>query len=504
MADRTTPEVDTRLQILNILLTTPHRNLESVYPIHADMIKADPLFYVRLAAWYVDTGEIRDHKQMFIVNLCLSDFEGHRDVGLAMLRELPPFEAQRVVDFIHGKKTTKKVKPATKGGEVTTVTESTGLNRNIPNSVKTEITRYIREREADPQWFDSTAVVARNSLKRLYSLLHIKPSERADKILFKEQPPEDSSVFAVKQLAKAATPAEQAKAIMEFKIPYRIASTVVKSMTPTVLLALIEVMSDQELINNLGSLRKRNVFDNPDLKKLVEARLEKAKTGKRVAALKGQEAVKAAGLSDDMAAKVMAVADTQIKARGTIKRDTAILIDKSGSMSQAIELGKQIATMVSAITEGKLYVYAFDTMAYPVVSTGKDLASWERALRGISANGGTSCGVALEYMLRSKQAVEQIVLITDEGENQHPAFIPTLKKYSETLRVDPTVVIVKTQNASNLLELQAATAKVQLDAWQFNGDYYSLPGLIPMLSGGGKLELLMNIMAWELPQRKSA
>src|SRR5215208_6271200 len=107
-------EQDLRLRLLNTLLTTPHRKLEQIHPVHAEMVKADPRFYVRLAAWYADHGDVRDHKEMFAVTLILSTFPGHRDVGLAMLRELPPYQVARVLDFIHGRKTTRKVieKPA--------------------------------------------------------------------------------------------------------------------------------------------------------------------------------------------------------------------------------------------------------------------------------------------------------------------------------------------------------------------------------------------------------
>src|SRR5215471_17943943 len=97
-----TPEQDPRLALLNSLLTTPHREL----------VAKDPRFYVRLGAWYADHGDVRDHKEMFIITLILSDFEGHRDVGLAMLRALPPYEVVRVLDFIHGRKKTKKVRAA--------------------------------------------------------------------------------------------------------------------------------------------------------------------------------------------------------------------------------------------------------------------------------------------------------------------------------------------------------------------------------------------------------
>ena len=75
-------EQDLRLGILNTLLTTPHRRLEQIWPIHQEIAQKDPRFYVRLAAWYSDHGDVRDHKEMFVVALALSTFPGHRDVGL--------------------------------------------------------------------------------------------------------------------------------------------------------------------------------------------------------------------------------------------------------------------------------------------------------------------------------------------------------------------------------------------------------------------------------------
>ena len=107
-------EQDLRLDILNTLLTTPHRDFAALHPLHRDMAAKDPRFYVRLAAWYNDHGEVRDHKEMFVAHLALSDFPGHRDVGLALLRQLPPYQVGRVLDFIHGRKTNRKVAP--KGG----------------------------------------------------------------------------------------------------------------------------------------------------------------------------------------------------------------------------------------------------------------------------------------------------------------------------------------------------------------------------------------------------
>jgi hypothetical protein len=500
-------EQDLRLGILNTLLTTPHRQLEQIWPIHREMVGQDPRFYERLAAWYQDHGDVRDHKEMFVVTLALSEEEGHRDVGLALLRTLPPYEVLRVLDFIHGRKKTRKVRAAAEAGtpaEATTTVEEFGLFRNPPRSLRTEIVRYLREREADADWFDGTALTARKALKRLYALLHVKPGERAQRILFDEEPPADSRLFALKELSKAATPADQARAIVEHRIPYRVAATVVRQMTPTVLAALIDRMSPQEAINNLASLKRRGAFDNADLKALIEQKLEQAKSATRVSALKAEEAMKAADLAPEVRRQLEAVADTQVKARGRITRPTALLIDKSGSMEVAIELGKRLGALISAICEKELFVYAFDTMAYPVERAGTELADWERALRGIKAGGGTSCGVALEYMRRKGQYVEQVIVVTDEGENTAPLFVESLKKYREEVKADPNVCFVRTPQASTQLEEQCRRAGVAADAFQFSGDYYSLPNLVPLLARPSKLELLMEIMEYPLPARKPA
>lgn len=525
-----TSEQDIRVEILNTLLTTPHRALDKIWPVHKELIEKDPRFYVRLAAWYSDQGDVRDHKEMFIINLILSDFPGHREVGLALLRDLPPYQIVRVVDFISGRKKTRKarkgedVKPlsakarrsaarkalgteksdADTATEELTVTEQFGLFRNVPRAMKTEITRYLREREADPDWFDSSVLTARKAIKRLYALLHIRPDERAQKILFENDPPEGSRLFALRELAKAEQPADQARAVIEHKIPYRVASTVIKQMTPTVLVALINNMSPQELINNMGALKRRGALDVAEIKTLVESKLIEAKTADRVSALKAEKAIEAANLSGDVKQALEEVADTQIKAKGRISRPTALLVDKSSSMHTAIELGKRIGSMISTICEADLFTYAFDTMAHEIAASGEELKDWETAFKGITASGATSCGVALKYLEKKKQYVEQIIMISDEGENTPPAFTHALQSYRDAMKADPSVVLVRTPGGSDYIERQCRRASIMVDVFEFAGDYYSLPNLIPMLSRPSKLELLMEIMDCALPERKAA
>jgi hypothetical protein len=388
--------------------------------------------------------------------------------------------------------------------EMETRTEQVGLNANVPRSLRTEIERYLREREAQPERLDSAILHGRAALKRLYAGLHIRPSARAQAILFEENPPQDSQLFAIRQVVKAEAPADQARAIVAHRIPYRVAASLLKQMTPTVLAALIEVMTPQEVINNISSLKERGAFDNADIKALVEAKLEKAKGDKRVSAYKAKVAVEAAVVSGELAEKLDAITEAQVKAKGRIKRPTALLVDTSGSMHQAIEVGRQLGAMISAICESGLYAYAFDSVVYPIEATGTTLVEWEKALTGIHAGGSTSCGVALEWMRKKGQRVEQVILITDEGENQAPHFKDAYSAYAEALGVRPDVLIVKIGAASNLLERDCAALGISPSAFEFKGDYYALTNLIPLLTRPSLLDLLMEILEYPLPERKAA
>src|SRR5919108_5458563 len=118
-----TTERDLRLEMLNSLLTTPHRQLEQVAAVHAEMAQRDPLFYGHLAAWYQANGDVRDHKEVFVGNLLTSELPEHRDAGFVLLQEFPPYQVARVVDFMKRQR------------------------GKLPRSARTAVTRYLRARE---------------------------------------------------------------------------------------------------------------------------------------------------------------------------------------------------------------------------------------------------------------------------------------------------------------------------------------------------------------------
>src|ERR1044072_3796240 len=157
-------ERDVRLEILNSLLTTPHRELDKGGALHNDMLKRDPIFYGHLGVWYQANGEVRDHKEVFVANLLTSEIADHRDAGFVMLQDFPPYEVARIVDFM---KTNKG---------------------KVPRSARTAVTKYLRTRERDAAFFDRAALRGRKAMKPLYATLHFKPGDRAEQVLFKDAP----------------------------------------------------------------------------------------------------------------------------------------------------------------------------------------------------------------------------------------------------------------------------------------------------------------------------
>jgi hypothetical protein len=468
-------ERDSRLDILNSLLATPHRKLEQVTRLHRQMIERDPVFYGRLAAWYQANGDARDHKEVFVASLLASELEEHRGAGFVMLQGFPPDEVARIVDYL--KKHIGKV----------------------PRSARTAVREYLRSLEAEPVKLDRADTKARKAMKHLYSTLHIKPGERADAVLFKGAPPQDGLAIALKRLAKASTAAEQAALVVEHAIPFTAALDALKKMAPSVIAALVSRMSPQELIDDLKALKSSGALDNDEVKALVDEKLAAAAKSEREAAHGLGAAADAARLGEAITRRLQLT--DEAKRQGRISRPTALLVDKSGSKQDAIEVGKQLAAMISSITVADLFVYAFDTLPYQVQAGGPGLKDWERAFKRIKAGGSTSIGAALVPLRIKKQVIEQIVLVTDEDENTPPFFVDAYESYRRELNIAPGVIIVKVGQAGDRIERKLREKRVRFDTFAFAGDHNSLTNLVPLLSRPARLEMLVEILGTPLPAR---
>jgi hypothetical protein len=506
-------EEDVRVRVLNSFMTCPHRDTDQLKKIHENIREQDPLFYAHLACWYLKKGEIRDHNEVFASMLITDPFTDNREVGLALFRKHAPFMKSRILGFIKGKKvklrekTGKKIKRGKKVIDEVKITEKqVGLKTNIPTSFKNDVFKYLKWLEADPQRFDAIALKNREDLKSLYFVSGKKAlprNDRAQAILFERKIPEDSSLNVLKTISEAK-PDEAAKLIVKNKIPYTVAVGLVSQVTPSILIALINSMSPMEVINNMASLEEKGALENKDTKALIREKLKKAEKTKNVATLKSKTAAKTGRIKDEETLEQLdKVADAQVKKSGQITVPTAIFVDRSGSMNEAIKVGKNVAALISGATVADLNVIAFDNSPMEIVSNEKTLTGWEKAFKAVRPGGSTSIGCALDFLMKKNKLVETIVVITDEGENAHPMFTTVYEAYARKFNVRPTVVVIHVGPPDNTFSTNLKRANIEFDMYTPAGnDYYALPGLIPLLAKKSKLDLVYEIMDTPLLVRR--
>jgi hypothetical protein len=511
------PEEDIRLQLLNSFMTCSHRDTVELNKLHSELQDKDPTFYSHLASWYQKNGDLRDHKEIFSARLIVDSYLPNREVGLALFQRHPFFLKFKIFSFIKGKevkirvKTGKKITlPGKKKpiDEVKIEKKKVGLEKNLPTSFTKEISRYLTWLEQHPEQFDAVAMKNAKDLKTLFVSLQQRHSKRTNDILFKKEYPEDSKLSSFKDIAKLTDPVKQAEMIVKQGIPFTTAIGLVDDPTPAVWVALIDSMSPQEAINHVAMFEEKGLLDNPLTKDLIMKKLKKAESTKSVAALKTKTATATGRIKNEEVIKQMdTIADKQIKKGGAIKVSTAVCVDKSGSMTRAIHVGKNCSALISGAIEAPLYVMAFDQITYPIVSREQTLTGWENAFKPIIAHGRTCMSSCVDYLIRKNIIVEQFVYITDEGETDSPYFTAKYAEYKAKFNVSPHVIVIHVDGGEGVTHIfsdRLKQAGIEFDMYTpKETDYYSLPGLIPLLARKTKLDLLYEVMDTPLPVRRA-
>lgn len=462
-------EVGVRTRLISTFLNSSHGQLKTFTDIHLEAIEKDPIFYGHLARWYSEKGTIRDHNELFAAHLLTSPFPDHRENGFVLLQFLRPYQVKRVVKYC--KETL-----------------------NYPTrALKSAIIFYLTRREKNTNWFDEHVIRDKQSIKFLYSSLHIKPSERAEQILFQEKPPQDSRVYYAKMLSKLrSNPEKQAELILKHKIHFTTALGSVATFTPSLLFALASVMTPQQVINNLKFFEKRGALNNYNIMLIVNEKIQKGISESRVSDFKSLRAVSEISNDSQIAEKLLDMTQKRLLKRGKINEPTAIFVDKSGSMSTCIKIGKLLAVLCSSIAQSDIYVYAFDSNSFEINPDEKNLSSWNKAFEQIIADGSTSIGAPFTKLANKK--VSQILVISDGEENVPPFFADMLKKYEEENEIKCKVIFLKVNNKANTSFEDSLKGRDYMTI-PFNGDYYTLPNIIPLLCAGNDFELIEEIMS---------
>ena len=70
------------------------------------------------------------------------------------------------------------------------------------------------------------------------------------------------------------------------------------------------------------------------------------------------------------------------------------------------------------------------------------------------------------------------------------------------MQARPGVVLVKVGHAGDVLERSCRELGLAPAVFEFKGDYYALPNVIPLLTRPSQMDLLMDILNYPLPERR--
>lgn len=479
-----------RQEILSQLNQIGHGKLSIYKDVGLRAVKFEPELFAHLIAWNAKKSEVRDQKKAFPIlslrgekdselfenaaaHLCLLD---PRDLlsALSFHRGLSAGELQEYETVtVKGKKEKKSV--SVKFPPI----KADGGSKYVKQAVEL----YLREREKNKNWWNATALQHRHSLKTLYAMNHVKPSAYAQKILFDRVYPVTSVFHTVSQL-QHMKPDEAAGAILNQKIPTLIAIGALGGVKnkPDVVLALIERMSGNELINFTTFLQKMNAFENPILKSAYENAVNRMKKDKRVSTLKAGKV--ASVIKDEkIIQKLGSIQEDRLAKLGGIEGDWLVLGDRSGSMRAAIEMARNVASLIAKQVTGKVYLVFFNTSPTFFEVTGKTLEEIKKDTARINATGRTSIGCGLDYLLQKNIIVNGIAICSDGGDNTNPYFHRKYKEYAAKISIEPTVYLFHVDGDPNDLKKYCKSENILFEEFDMtrNVDYYSLPNMIATL-----------------------
>ncbi|MCP3685224.1 MAG: hypothetical protein GY861_21380 [bacterium] len=513
-------EIDFRIKLFRSLTSIPHGDLDSIYPIHLEAIQADPDFYPHIACMYFDTGEVRDNKVAFAACL-ISAFSNDstanrdlvrelRDVGCALAREMNPKSLCRVRRYL------KKSTPV-KGEK----SRRTGIGlSNVPSCFDTEVKRYMKEREANSHWFDTCVLTFGKYMRELYCSHQICPSSRAQEVLFDRKYPEGCLVPYLQEI-RDADPGKKAELLDRYKfIPYMPAISVVKRPTPDILSVLVERMSDQQLVNNLDSLKKRGALKNEVLRKYILGRIRSLK-GSSTA--KPMVAAKSGFYDSEVTEALLGATEKAVKRRFRISANWALAADKSDSMAGALSKSMEIAAMAasSSIDGTEFHLYKFDSIATEISVPSYDLPTLSNMLSRIPARGTTSVGSVFKYAVEKGHRNEVFVFVSDFRENEPPVFLDGLGRYIAHTGSTPSIVLVAVGNYQvsenaireaqkhnpkysclSVIERGLKSRGIDVNVVYADGDHYSYGDVLTFMAKKSLFDIVMEVMDYPLKRRR--
>jgi hypothetical protein len=171
-------------------------------------------------------------------------------------------------------------------------------------------------------------------------------------------------------------------------------------LTPAIMVTLLPSLSDRDLRILTPTLESLGLLTEPEVRDRWERAIESATDQRALNIAKNvrDKAVrdKLEEAVDHAAKKAVAAATREVDVR------VLFLIDKSGSMSGAIEQSKEaLSRILAGFPPEKLHIASFDTMGTVLVPKAPSRAAVQHMLSGIRAEGGTLHSAAVHAIRRA-------------------------------------------------------------------------------------------------------
>jgi hypothetical protein len=475
----------TKNQLISVLTKSVHGKLAEYIPITQQAAKSEPEFLAHLISWNAIKGQVRDAQiALPVISLSVPEFGKNADGtdnelainSLAQIGDLGPRELLKAYHFM------LDVRP-------------TGRIRQMRRLVEA----YLKEVELNGSNYAATVLRHRKVLRELYALTHTKASPHSKTIIMQHRAPVDKSVFAVVKRLKSLPAEEAAGLIAKHKIPLLTAWGALEdrvSKEPDLVLALIKSMTPTELVSNMKTLEKWGVRKNDALRGALDVALDTAGSSKRAAnTLKTSARLDSSGkcrkhdvvdcqecqLQDESLQNRLRGLQEKQLASMSIEGSWLVLGDRSGSMSQAIQITRHVAATLAKMVKGKVWLTFFNESPMTIDVTGLALDIIQKSTEHIVAGGGTSIGCGLQRIMDVNQAVDGIAIISDGGDNTAPFFHDVYKRYSQQVGKEvPVYLYLCNGSDPNHLKTYMSRAGFDLQEIDLRGgvDYYSLPNVV--------------------------
>ncbi|MNU73598.1 hypothetical protein D3C71_630840 [compost metagenome] len=313
-------------------------------------------------------------------------------------------------------------------------------------AVKRQVNRFLSQ--VSEYW-----AMKYNGRGRGYSLgdaiatAHPKPEDLKQQALFRYLRGLEANltllpqVESLEKLKLASTEAEQIKWIERGKLPYETVTGAIKP-SRAVWEALLYQMPTFALLRHMNALQRAGVLEDQRNLDYVTNRLTDEQALRKAKILPFRLATAFRQVEHpELRDALREAAELTFNNLPEIGERTAIFLDISGSMNgQYLEIGSVFALALYKKTHGKSLFWLFDTEVMDAKPSRKDSILTQAAQ--IHARGGTDAGAPVRKLIQQRKKVDQIIIITDEQQNNGSPFYEQLRRYRSKINCDVKAFIV--------------------------------------------------------------